>query len=312
MFGGLYSIEEHEAQEFIPVLLPETQQLIAEVQRNTRKRVVIKADPSIRNRGRAMYVVSEQSPDRHLIVYDPAESHHVDHLIAHEVGHIWQYSRAGPDARRLPVVRDEHVRAAMADLDDDLVRLRNMGLAWPSINRSVRAWVNATVAQLCFYPADACVERWLFAEHPGLRKAQERSIEAQVMNLHGALAPQVATYTPKKIVNVSNVLNCCFVQSLPDPLIRPSMLAPYQGTSYEQRAQELVSLMTGETTMLDLRSAFASADRWAATLNITRWFEWGAIDDCPPDQGPSSGKAIEANAAFIAVGDMLGIWGWGG
>ena len=73
---------------------------MARVEDETNRHLIIRPDDQIRGRGRAIFVVSDPNPDHHLVLFDPLESRYLDHLVAHECGHIGLCYRRRPDVRR--------------------------------------------------------------------------------------------------------------------------------------------------------------------------------------------------------------------
>src|SRR3990172_2112578 len=78
-------------------LQPELAVLLRQIEEGTGRRVDIKPNQAIRDRARAVYVVSDPDPTHHLILYDPKYEAHLNHLVAHECGHIVRFASASPD-----------------------------------------------------------------------------------------------------------------------------------------------------------------------------------------------------------------------
>ena len=90
-----------------PALLTATEALLSEVEQLTGRTVEIRSESAIRGRGRAIYVVTDPDPTRHLILYDPQHQSDLDHLVAHECGHIQRFALAAPSDRTVAVMTSE-------------------------------------------------------------------------------------------------------------------------------------------------------------------------------------------------------------
>src|SRR3990170_7633783 len=122
-------------------LLPGTRHLVSEIERQSGRPIEIRAAPAIRGRGRAMYAVTDPDPTRHLILYDPAEARHLDHLVAHECGHVLRFARAGPEDKTVPIMTGERRAAAARQLLPELSRLEASGVPEGAIRDVLALWL---------------------------------------------------------------------------------------------------------------------------------------------------------------------------
>src|SRR3990172_11190295 len=156
-------------------LLPGTRRLVSEIERQSGRPIEIRADPAIGGRGRAMYAVTDPDLTRHLILYDPAEARHLDHLVAHECGHIKRFAESRPEARAVPLVTAGHRASAARQLLPELSRLVKSGIPEGAIADILPLWTGGIVAQIADTPSDVWIERWLWRENPILRARQAES-----------------------------------------------------------------------------------------------------------------------------------------
>src|SRR5512135_3536810 len=103
-------------------LLPTTKQLLAHVERETGRFVLLRPEPRVATKGRAVYAVSDRNPERHLVLYDPAQERFLDHLAAHECGHILHFTQAAPHERKVAVVTEAVRTHATTQLLPELAR----------------------------------------------------------------------------------------------------------------------------------------------------------------------------------------------
>jgi len=97
---------ERESSEYNS-LLPSTAKLVNITERVTKRPIVIESAPALGARAKFIFGSGRRTPDR--LRYDPRYKQHLDHLVAHEVGHALLFAEAPPKNRVLPVVNDEVV-----------------------------------------------------------------------------------------------------------------------------------------------------------------------------------------------------------
>lgn len=259
-------------------LLPVTRQLLAQVERETGRPVVIRPEPRVATRGRAVYAVSDRNPERHLVLYDPAQERFLDHLAAHECGHILQLAQARPEERTVAVLTDGTRRRAVTQVLPDLVRLTQRGISADSVQAAVPIWLGGTIAQLADTPPDIRIERWLHAEWPGLREVQRRSLAEQAAQLHRVLERPVRALTPSIIWVASNAMNYALLKSAAGLLGEPSLIRPYRHTGTDSLGEELLGLLSARSSV-SLAEDRAVSEDWASQLNLSGWLEWRRLDD---------------------------------
>lgn len=262
-------------------LLPVTRELLAQVERETGRPVVIRPEPAIKTRGRAMYAVSDPDRSRHLVLFDPDEQRHLDHLVAHEIGHIIQFATAAPDNRLLPLTTHAHFKTAAEELADDLARLSRQGFSARSLAEAVRLWATGIVAQLSDIPADIAIEGWIRG-NPPLRSAQRNSLADQAVLLARSMRPAVRAFTPPRIWIASNAMNYALTKPVAGFLNEPWMLRPYRNTEPSRLGDELLELRR-ELDPQDLEGHRRVSNTWAERLGFSRWFAWSSLDQLPSD-----------------------------
>ncbi len=229
-----------------------------------------------------MWVASERKPERHLVLYDPAEERHLNHLVAHEIGHILQFADTSPQHRLVPVVSRANVRKATVELDDELRRIARLGAPSPVVRESVRAWVRSVVSRLSDVPTDTLIEHWIWDNHQSLRGSQRASLEAQAVDLHRALGREVEAFTPRRVLDAANAINYARIKPVASFLNEPWMMRPYRDTRHERLGEDLLKLFC-EHQPRDLDGCRAVSRAWAERLGVSRWFSWRRLDEIPPD-----------------------------
>lgn len=261
-------------------LLPDTHRLIRHVEEQTGRIVEIQPEPAIRSRGRAIYVVTDPDPDHHLILYDPAERRFLDHLVAHELGHVREFAEAEPEDRVVPIMTSNRRARVTEQLLPELDLMLRRGFPPTAVREVLPIWLSGTVAQLADTPSDCWIERRIAREYPGLRANQSASLREQAKTLHQVLDPRVAAVTPESIWIASNAMNFCLVHVIAELVDEPALLARYRDTRIRALGQELLEVVeeTGDQGLAGDRTV---SNRWAARLGVVDWFEWRRLDQLP-------------------------------
>jgi hypothetical protein len=272
-------MKEHDHYER-ESLLPGTRHLIGEIERQTGRPIEIRADPSIRGRGRAMYAITDPDPTHHLILYDPAEARHLDHLVAHECGHIKRYAESRPEGRVVPVMTAGHRAAATRQLLPELSRLVESGVPEGAIVDMLPLWIGGIIAQIANTPSDVWIERWLWQEHQHLRDRQTASLREQIQEGTLALRPVIAAFTPEPVASASNSMNHVLAMTASALLGQPQLIRPYRGTFAQKLGEELFEMVEAQRDS-GLAGDRAASDQWAETLGVRDWFDWTALEAVP-------------------------------
>ncbi|MBI5263600.1 MAG: hypothetical protein HY852_17465 [Bradyrhizobium sp.] len=240
--------------------------------------VELRADPSVRGHGRAVYRASDPDTSRQLILYDPRFERFLDHLVAHECGHIARFACASPADCVVPVLTRVHRRDLARQLLPEIERLIEAGLPEGAVAAVLPIWLGGTVAQLQNTPADIHIERWLHRTAPGLRGIQERSIADMALEYHQVLRPDVQACTPRQLWNASNAMNYAYLNAMSELLQRPEFIRPYRGTEAERTGRVLLSALDAvdDVGFVGDRSL---SDRWATMLGLDGWLHWKRVDD---------------------------------
>jgi hypothetical protein len=261
-------------------LLPDTRDLIDEIQRATGLPVEIRADSTIRGHGRAVYAASDPDTSRHLILYDPQFDGFIDHLVAHECGHLVRYACASPAERVVPVLTRDQRRTLTQQILPDIEDLIDRGLPERAVAEVLPIWLGGTIAQLQNTPADIHIERWLHREFPGLRRTQTRSVESMAREYHLVLRPEVRSCTPRALWEASNAMNYAYLKALGVVMGREDLVQPYRGSRAESAGAALLRMLDAvpDTGFQGDRSL---SDRWAQQLALEGLLNWTRVDRLP-------------------------------
>jgi len=257
-------------------LLPATRELIATVENQTGLPIEIRQDPNLKSKGRAMYEVSDPDTSRHLVLVDQDEKRHLDHLVAHEIGHILQFSEMPADKRKLPVVTRNNFVTAASGVASDLARLSQQGFNKDSLNEAVRLWATGLVSQLSDTPTDIAIENGI-RNNEALCLSQRNSLADNALVLARSMRAEVKAFTPPRVFLASNAMNYALTKSNVSFLKESWMLRPYRNTEVSRLGDELLELMD-EIDPYNLEGYQKVTDTWAERLGFDGWYHWQEID----------------------------------
>src|SRR5919198_610292 len=218
---------------------------------------------------------------RHRILFLPGVVG-VDHLIAHECGHVMRLWSVSPEERRLATSDRELQVAAIEQLGDELTRLANKGIPPEVLARMFETVYHGTVRQVTNVPIDLCIERWLYEDYPGLREAQRESLLSQLREAQQVLAPNIAQATPPTVFHASNAMNCAFARGVARLYDEPNLAEPYRDSPFWTIGGDLLTLL--DRVRDDAQGDVEVVDRWAERLHVQGWYRWAALDSPPPAQ----------------------------
>ena len=119
-----------------------------------------------------------------------------------------------PEEKRLvPKTNDDIKRTALTEIEDDINKLSS-SMPFNQLAQVVNMWYNGTITQVTNQPPDIMIEKWIHDNYEELIELQLQSIKKQHDESIVALTKRVARMTPKKIYEVSNVMNFCFFKYL--------------------------------------------------------------------------------------------------
>lgn len=215
----------------------------------------------------------------HLIYYKTEHNDLINHLIAHECGHIVRMFAVPEENRLIPTTNNDTKSTAQAKIEEDINKLSS-SIPFNQMPQIVNMWYSGTITQVTNQPPDLMIEKWIHDDYQELRELQLQSIKKQHDEAIVALTNRVARLTPRKIYEVSNVMNYCFFKYL-GLYLSANFLQPYWDFKYKRKGEELarVTLDYKDDYLGDLEMI----NKWAEFLEITKWFAWTNFENVPPD-----------------------------
>lgn len=215
----------------------------------------------------------------HLIFYKAEHNELLNHLIAHECGHIIRMFAVPEENRLIPKTNNDIKRTALTEIEDDINKL-SLSMPFNQLDQIVNMWYSGTVTQVTNQPPDLMIEKWLHDDYQDLRELQLQSIKKQHDESIIALSNRVARLTPRKIYEVSNVMNYCFFKYL-GLYLNTNFLQPYWDFKFKRKGEELARITLDYKD--DYLGDLEMINKWAEYLEITNWFAWTDFENVPPD-----------------------------
>ncbi len=214
----------------------------------------------------------------HIIVYRSEYDEIINHLVAHECGHILRMFKTPEEKRLIPFSDNTIKLAALGQIETEITDISHI-LPLDKLAHIVNLWYEGTIRQVTNQPPDIMIEKWLFDDYPALRPFQRKSIEKQLNESLAGLKDEVKQITPKTILDASNIMNYVFFRLLGLHL-GTNYIRPYNNTTYINRGKELTAI-TEKEYVNTYEGDIQMANRWAQFLGLANWFKWIDFEDTP-------------------------------
>ncbi len=223
--------------------------------------------------------LARRSMPAHIILYRRQHDQIINHLVAHECGHILRMFGVPEEKRLIPATPNDD-SVVLQELDRDLKRLSSV-IPMRDLIQIISTWRDGLIRQLTNYPPDIMIEKWIYDGYPELRKYQLASLEGQLDQALAGLSRDIQMVTPPKVYNASNMMNYAFFDILGDHL-KIDLAKPYRNTPFMKKGKQLVRL-TEKDYVNTYDGDVAMINRWAEFLGLSKWFDWVGFEDVPQD-----------------------------
>lgn len=215
----------------------------------------------------------------HIIFYKKEHNELINHLIAHECGHILR-TFSVPEEKRLIPITTQNTRANfMKEIDSDIKKLSSF-MPLQDLYKLADLWHNGTIRQLTSYPPDIMIEKWIYNNYSDLRPYQRDSIKRQRDSAVAVLSDDIKAIIPPKIYKISNIMNYAFFSVL-GKHIGSNLIRSYDRTPYIKKGRKLVSL-TENNYQNNYEGDIKMINQWADFLGILNWFDWTNFENVSP------------------------------
>ncbi len=216
----------------------------------------------------------------HIIFYKKDHEGLINHLIAHECGHILRTFSVPEENRLIPMANSNMIHIMTNEIERDIKKLESV-LSPDDINQLVNLWHSGIIQQVTSYPPDIMIEKWIYDNYSELRPYQITSIEKQRDSSMAILTDQIRAITPPKIYKIPNIMNYAFFKVIGEH-IHANLVRGYNNTPYVKKGKKLASL-TGQNYVDSYEGDIDMTNCWADFLNISDWFGWTKFENIPDD-----------------------------
>jgi len=213
----------------------------------------------------------------HLIFYKTEHDEVINHLIAHECGHILRTFAAPEEKRLIPYTNDQIKLKALAQIEPEIQKLSSE-LPFDKLAQIVNLWYDGIVRQVTNFPPDIMIEKWIYDEYPKLRPYQSRCINKQHKEALDGLSKEVMKISPQKILDASNIMNYAFFRII-GIHFGVNYVRPYNSSPYFDRGKKLATIT--ENYVDSYEGDIEMINKWADFLNLSGWFTWTHFENTP-------------------------------
>lgn len=221
--------------------------------------------------------IARESMPSHIIYYKDSKSGIMNHLVAHECGHIHRMMSVPTEYRKVPATTSANKRIAMELLENDLMKLSKT----IPVEQFTNMWFEGIVTQVTNVAVDMRIEKWIFDNYPKLQKVQKTSIDKQMKENVQALSDRIKNMTPKHIYDANSYMNYAFAYFM-GSLLSKNYIAPYKRTPYIELGTKLADIVIG-TEDHGYKQDIEIIDKWVNMLDLNGWFFWTDFETIPSD-----------------------------
>ncbi len=222
--------------------------------------------------------VARKNMSAHLMYYKPEHTEIINHLIAHECGHIMRIYSAAESDRIMPYTDDQIKLRALKDIEPE-VQILSKTLPFENLVKIVNIWYSGMIKQLTNFPSDIMIEKWIYDKYAELRSYQAQSIQRQYNEAALTLSFDVEKMTPKKILIASSGMNCAFFRILGMYFNSNYQANRFDRSPYSKIGEKLITLQRSQQD--NYKGDIATITKWGEALNLSHWFAWKDFEDIP-------------------------------
>lgn len=225
---------------------------------------------------RAGVRVARRDMPEHIVVHQSKCD--LNHLVAHECGHILRIFSVPPERRKVPVTNEDTRRVALGQQLAEIERI----CARSQFDRAaqmINLWYDGNVRQVTNQPVDTMIEKWLCEDYPELRTYQAESLKTEMRISRKGLTTELADMIPSRMLEDSNTMNSAYFRLLTEYTGFP-LFGPYEGTRFEKPGVVLAELTKGDYED-NYDGDIKMIKRWTEHLKLEGWYQWGDFESVP-------------------------------
>ena len=256
-------------------LIPETREILKNVEELTKKK--FKFIPNSKITSHAKLKMARNDMENHIVYYKEGASQSINHIIAHECGHIIRIFKSDPSERLIPFISSKSSEATITEIANDIDSISKV-MPKSKVEHLIEMLFKGIIMQLTNQPVDLKIEDWIYNKYPGLREFQKISFQSQLKEAIGGLNKEVRAITPSKIYEASHSMNYAYFNTLARKT-RFNLDDSYDNFEFEDKGRMLLEVLDKYEDNFD--GDVRRIDDWAKILNLPSWYEWKNFEDVP-------------------------------
>jgi hypothetical protein len=253
-------------------LLPSVREIIQRVKEVSGKEVTFRPAPD--QLVPATSKIARARMPQHIIKYQPKMVQRINHLTAHECGHILRTMEVDPSIRVVPGSNAQTRAVAVREMGSELSHLPEA-----MRNQMLDVWLGGLITQVTSLPACVRIERWLHQEYPPLRNEQRLYLDEDVKRTLEGLSKKVERVTPKTLFRISNSITYAYLRGL--ELVTGKDLRKH----FSGRPSIITTGIQLYETLGEADTGYAGdlwvTNEWAKILKVSDWFAWIGFENVP-------------------------------
>ena len=216
----------------------------------------------------------------HIIIYKPEHNKLINHLLAHECGHLKRMFETPPEKRFSVAITNEIKGKALRKIENEIHDLAKR-IGEDKTIRFTNMMYDGTVRQLTNQPIDLLIEKWLYNDYPNLRSIQLDSlVEQNRLALQGA-SKDVKKIIPSFFYNKANLMNAAYTDLL-SQVVRYKLVRDWKKLDFYAESKSLSLILNIDKGWMP-EEDYEKVNAWAELLDLHDFFMWSPFEDIPPD-----------------------------
>ena len=215
--------------------------------------------------------------ENHIVYYKEGASQRINHIIAHECGHIIRIYGAAPSERLIPYFSSKNYDYALEECRNDIDNISKI-VPESKLNQLIEMLFKGLVMQLTNQPVDLKIEEWIYNDYPELREFQRISFKSQLHEAIGGMNEKIRSITPSKVFEASHAMNYAYFNVLAVKA-EFELDSAYGDSEFEKKGKPLIEIMEKYENTFD--GDLKRINGWAKVLNLSSWYEWKKFEDVP-------------------------------
>lgn len=256
-------------------LIPETKEILKKVENLTKKKFKFIHNNEITSH--AKLKMARADMENHIVYYKEGVDRRINHIIAHECGHILRIYEAAPSERLIPYFSSKNYEHAFEESRKDINNISKI-IPESKLNQLIEMLFKGLVMQLTNQPVDLKIEEWIYNGYPGLRVFQKLSFKSQLHEAIGGLDEKIRAITPSKVYESSHSMNYAYFNVLAEKT-KFELGAAYDDFEFESKGNSLIEIMKKYGNNFD--GDVKRINDWASILGLSKWYEWKRFEEVP-------------------------------